>query len=349
MRLFRGLALVAGAAALSITAAGCTSTASAGGSTDAAGVAWTGAGKDASELTFATNVKSMGFDWFLRMEEGVVEFGADTGVTAFEQGPSVPDAAQQAQVAQDQLAQGIDALVVVPIDVSSMEPVMKQAMDSGVVVVTHEASTVQNAVYDVEAFDNTEYGEHMMDELAARMGETGEYATFVGSLDSASQNEWMDAAVAYQEETYPDMTLVGDRQVTNSDQPTSYGQMKQLLQTYPDITGMLGADSYDVVGAGQAVEEAGLSDKIAVVGTSIKAYSESLVRSGAVDFISGWDPKDTGYAANLVALKILNGEDIAEGGDLGAKGFESIKIDGKVIMGNAWHDVSLENIDTVDF
>jgi simple sugar transport system substrate-binding protein len=341
----RPTAIAVAASAFAVVAVGCTST----GSTSSSTSDWVGAGKDVTELKFATNVKSMGFDWFKRMAVGVDKFSADTGVQAFVQGPSQADAAQQAQVAQDQLSQGIDALVVVPIDVSSVEPVLKQAQDSGVVVVTHEASTVENANYDVEAFDNVAYGEHMMQELAKGMGEQGEYASFVGSLDSAAQNEWMDAAVAYQKTHYPNMTLVGDRQVTNSDQPTSYGQMKQLLQTYPQIKGVLGADSYDVVGAGQAVEEAGLSDQITVVGTSIKAYAGRLISSGAVDLISGWDPADTGYAANEVALRLLQGKTISAGDDLGVKGFESITLDGKVIKGNAWHDVDRSNVDTVDF
>ena len=41
-------------------------------------------------------------------------------------------------------------------------------------VVTHEASDVKNADYDVEAFDNAFYGRHLMDNLAKGMGEEGE-------------------------------------------------------------------------------------------------------------------------------------------------------------------------------
>jgi len=310
---------------------------------------WVGAGKDASELTFATNVKSMGFDWFKRMEIGVEKFGTDTGVTAFEQGPSTADPALQVQVAQDQLAQGIDALIVVPTEVASMEPVMKQAMDDGVVVITHEASNVENALWDVEAFDNVAYGEHLMEELATRSNETGSYAVFVGSLDSTAQNEWMDAAIAFQEENYPDMTLVGDRQVTGSDQNTSYTQMKQLIATYPDLAGMIGGDALDVVGAGQAVEEAGLSDSVNVLGTSIVSYAGDLLETGAIDLVTTWDPADAGYAANKVALMVLQGEEIAEGVDLGVTGFESIIVEGKVITGAAWVDITAENMADYNF
>lgn len=346
---FRAGAIIAGFAAVSLAIAGCTSTAEPTTDETGAETSWIGSGKETSDLVFATNVKSMAFDWFVRMEVGVNDFGAASGVQVFTQGPSQADAAQQVQLAQDQLAQGVDALVAVPIDVSSMEPVFEQALADGVVVITHEAATVENAVWDVEAFDDAAYGEHLMQELAARTGETGQYAVFVGSLDSAAQNIWMDAAIAYQEANYPEMELVGDRQVTGSDQSTAYSQMNQLLQTYPEIAGMIGGDAYDVVGAGQAVEEAGLSDEIVVVGTSIKAYAEELIRSGAIDFISGWDPAITGHAANQVALFVIQGEEITAGMDLGVAGFESIVIDGKVIKGAAWSDVTLENLDSVEF
>lgn len=352
-----GVAAVA-AAALTLSActgntSGSTSTptsdSSADSSSAAAQTTWVGAGKDPSELVFATNVKSMGFDWFKRMEVGVKQFASDTGINATVQGPSEPDAAQQVQVAQDQLAQGIDALIVVPIEVSSMEPVLKQAIDAGVVVITHEASNVVNAVYDVEAFDNVAYGQHLMDNLAELTGGTGQYAVFVGSLDSTAQNEWMDAALAYQKETYPDMEAVGDRQVTGSDQQTSYAQTKQLLATYPDLAGVIGGDALDVVGAGQAIEEAGLQDSVSVVGTSIVSYAGELLKTGAIDTISTWDPADAGYAANKVAQLVLEGATITTGDDLGLPGFGSVTVEGKVITGNAWVDITKDNMADYDF
>ncbi|CAO1650455.1 LacI family transcriptional regulator [Salinibacterium sp. NYA9b] len=335
------------ALAVTISLAACTTTTVP--EADGTDIEWVGAGKEVSELVFATNVKSMGFDWFKRMEIGVLQFGTDTGVTAFEQGPSTADPALQVQVAQDQLAQGIDALIVVPTEVASMEPVMKQAMAEGVVVVTHEASNVENAVYNVEAFDNTAYGEHLMDELAALSGETGDFAVFVGSLDSTAQNEWMDAAIAHGEANYPDMKLVGDRQVTGSDQNTSYAQMKQLIATYPNLKGIIGGDALDVVGAGQAVEEAGLQDAVSVLGTSIVSYAGDLLKTGAIDLVTTWDPADAGYAANKVALMVLQGEEIAEGTDLGVAGFESITLDGKVITGSAWVNITAENMADYNF
>lgn len=316
---------------------------------EAGGVALRGMGKSADALMFGTVVKSSAFNWFIRMEEGVKEFAAETGVNAFQQGPSVADAAQQIQVTEDVIAQGVDALLVVPHQVPPMEPVLKKAMDQGIVVVTHEASDVQNAHYDVEAFDNASYGRHIMDEMAACMGEEGQYAVFVGTLTSTTHNEWVDAAVAHQQETYPNMELVGSKNESNDTTERAYELTKELLKTYPNLKGIQGSAAGDVVGAGQAIEEAGLQDAICVYGTSIPSYAGELLTTGAVDKAFAWDPAMAGKAMNVVAQKMLAGEEIADGMDLGVPGYENIRIDGKVIYGNAWIDMTAENMDQYPF
>jgi simple sugar transport system substrate-binding protein len=337
------------AVSLSISLAACSSTTSttAGGTPGAP--AWKGAGKTASQLKFGTVVKSMGFNWFKRMETGVQQFGKDTGISAFEQGPSQADPAQENQVAQDMLAQNPDALIVDPIEVSTAESVMKQAMAQKIPVIALESPGVQNAVYDVEPFDNKAYGEHMMDSLAKSMGGKGQYGTFVGALNSQSQMAWTNAAIAYQKQKYPNLQMVGDINVTGSDQSKSYAEMKQLMQKYPTLGGVLGADAYDVVGAGQAVQEAGLAGKIAVVGTSIVSYAGDLLKSGAITQISTWDPADHGYAGNKVAQLVLGGKQVTTGTDLGVPGYKNVTVTGKTIYGAGWVDITKSNMDQYNF
>jgi simple sugar transport system substrate-binding protein len=324
-------------------------TAEVGADAAAPAVQWVGAGKPADQLKFGTVVKSSAFNWFIRMDEGVKQFAADTGIDAFQQGPSKADAAMQIQVTEDVLAQNVDALLVVPYQVPPMEPVMQKARERGIVVVTHEASDVQNADYDVEAFDNAGYGRHLMDNLAKCMDEEGKYAMFVGSLTSTSHNEWVDAAVAYQQETYPNMEMVGSKNETGDDVAKAYQITKELLKTYPDLKGFQGSAATDVVGIGQAVEEAGLQDQTCVVGTSITSYAGEGLKTGAIDVASAWDPAMAGYAMNVVAQKLLNGEEITDGMDLGVPGYEQITLKDKVIYGSAWIDITADNMMDYNF
>lgn len=302
-----------------------------------------------SDTTIATVVKLIGVAWFNRMEEGVERFGEDTGIETFQQGPPQADAAQQVQIIEDLIAQRVDAITVVPFSPEALEPVLARAMDQGIVVVSHEASNQQNVHYDVEAFTNADYGARIMDALAECMNEEGEYAVFVGSLSSKTHNEWVDAAIARQQEMYPNMTMVGDKNESNDDQQTAYTKTQELLRAYPNLKGIQGSASTDTAGAGLAIEERGLEDETCVMGTSLPSVSGQYLETGAVDRIFFWDPADAGYAMNEVARRVLNGEEIQSGDDLGVPGYEDVRLDGKVIYGQAWVEVTEENMDEFPF
>ena len=111
--------------------------------------------------------------WFVRMDTGVKEYAAATGLNVYQKGTPEIDATLQAQLVQDLIAQGVDAICVVPVDIESIEPVLKQARDAGIIVIAHEGSALQNVDYDIEAFSNAGYGAFIMDNLAEAMGEIG--------------------------------------------------------------------------------------------------------------------------------------------------------------------------------
>ncbi|TCL61953.1 simple sugar transport system substrate-binding protein [Hydrogenispora ethanolica] len=303
----------------------------------------------AKKYTIATVVKLSGVQWFNRMEEGVKKFGKDTGNETFQQGPPKADAALQVQIIEDLIAQHVNAICVVPISSEALEPVLKKAMDQGIVVISHEASNIKNVNYDIEAFDNSAYGAHLMDQLANSMGKKGEYAIFVGSLTAKTHNEWADAAIARQKKLYPHMKLVTDRLESNEDQTVAYNKTKELLKKYPNLKGIQGSAATDPAGAGLAVEELGLQGKVSVVGTSLVSVSSKYLKSGATDVISFWDPADAGYAMNKLALTILEGKKIKAGANLGIPGYNQVKIKGKVIYGQAWIDVTKENMSKYNF
>jgi simple sugar transport system substrate-binding protein len=339
--------------ALVLTACGAEATPQPAATQPAAGGAATqepgGGQASGTKYEIATVVKISGINWFNRMEEGVKRFATDTGHNSYQQGPSQADAAQQVQLVQDLIAKKPNAITIVPFSQEAVEPVLKQAMDQGIVVIAHEASAQQNINYDIEAFDNKAYGEHLMDALAKGMGEEGEYALFVGGLTSKSHNEWVDAALALQKEKYPNMKQVGDKQETKDDQQIAYQKAKEILAAYPNIKGFQGSASTDVAGIGLALEEAGLQDKTTVVGTSLPSISKKYIETGAVDLISFWDPADAGYAMNKLAVMMLDKQEIKDGMDLGIPGYEQLSLQGKVLYGKAWVDVTKDNLDKYDF
>ena len=87
---------------------------------------------DAAGKTFsiATVVKVDGIAWFDRMRDGVKQFGDDTGHDVWQVGPSQADAAAQVQLIENLIAQGVDAICVVPFSVEAVEPVLQKAREA---------------------------------------------------------------------------------------------------------------------------------------------------------------------------------------------------------------------------
>jgi len=302
--------------------------------------------------TIATVVKVDGIAWFDRMRVGVEAYGEETGYDTFLQGPSKADAAEQVRIIEELIAQGVDAICVVPFSVEAVEPVLERARNEGIVVVSHEASTQVNADAIIEAFDNAAYGEFLMENLAQRMGGMGKYATFVGSLQSKSHNEWVDAGVAYQEANYPDMELVVSKIEEFDDLNIAKEKTLELLTAVPDLAGIQGSAMTTAPGAGQAVEERGLSDQVSVVGTSLVSVSGQYLESGATDMIAFWDPAMAGRAMNEIAVRILDGGSIENGTDLGVDGYRDLIQDaGKpnLYYGSAWVGVTKDNMGQYNF
>lgn len=92
--------------------------------------------------------------WFVRMDTGVKEFAEKTGVNCYQIDTGTIDATRQAQLVEDLIAQGVDAICVVPVDMESMDSTLKKAKDAGIVVITHEGADLENVDYDIEAFSN---------------------------------------------------------------------------------------------------------------------------------------------------------------------------------------------------
>ncbi len=292
--------------------------------------------------------------WFVRMEVGVKKYAADTGLNVYQKGPATTDATQQAQVIRDLIAQKVDALCVVPVDPGALEPVLKEAMDAGITVITHEGATQQNTKYDIEAFNNAAYGGFIMQNLAEAMGEEGTYTTMVGHVTNASHNEWADGGVAYAKEKFPKMVLLEaePRVESQDDGEVAYQKAKELMKKYPDLKGIMGTSSFDAPGVARAIEELGLQGKFFTAGTGMPEANKAILEKGLVHALTLWDPADAGYAMAALAVKVLKGEEIKAPIDLGVKGYEEVKFaegSDKVMEGAGWIVITKDNVDEFGF
>ncbi|WP_221584915.1 autoinducer 2 ABC transporter substrate-binding protein [Microbacterium sp. G2-8] len=304
------------------------------------------------DMTMVTVVKVQGVGWFDRMEIGVQEFAEESGVDARQEGADDASPEKQVQIIQDLIPQAPTAITVVPNSPEALSSVLGQAQAQGIITVAHEAAGIENVDVDIEAFDNISYGELIMENLAECMDEEGQYISFVGGLTAKTHMDWVQGAQDLQLAEYPDMERVEDPVESKEDENVAYQRTKELLAKHPDLTGIQGSAGTDVAGAARAVEEAGLTDEVCVMGTSIPSVAREYVMDGSIDKIFFWDPAAAGKAQLKIAQLLAEGEEIAEGTDLGIEGYESLsKLDGfdNVFVGDAAVVLDESTIDDYDF
>lgn len=274
--------------------------------------------------------------WFDRLNEGLQKYAAEHGCTINLYAPSTPDASQQVAIIEDLIAQKVDVIGIVPNSAEAVETVLQKARDEGIVVVSHEAANLNNTDADIEAFTDQAFGEFFMQSLGKSMNYEGEYATIIEELTNANHNAWLDAAVAYQEENYPDMTLVSAKTETKADVSQAQSICEELFRTYPDLKGIMGTGSADVIGAGLAIENKGLMGKVATTGCTSPNDAAQYLNNGSISMIGLWDPANAGYAMCVLAQQIMDGTtEFSEGADLGINGYNSCTVrDGKYLVGS---------------
>ncbi len=298
------------------------------------------------EYKIAVVPKMTNIGWFQRMEEGVNDYNDENGTDYVYRGSA--EGADQASIVEQMLAEDWDAICVVPFDSESLAPVLEKAREQGIVVITHEAASMDPKYfdYDLEAFVNADYGAHFAEVLIENAADEGKYIQFVGDLNSVSHNEWCDAADEYFAAN-SSLEKLG-RYETGDDTTSSYNQTKELLQANPDIVAIEGSASTDVVGAAQAVDELGLTGKVAVCGTSLTSIAANYVDNGTIASFSVWDPAKAGQAMIELAISVLENDGAAPE-SLTIEGYDELTADGTVLYGNARVDVTKDNMADYDF
>ncbi|NLJ38907.1 MAG: substrate-binding domain-containing protein, partial [Candidatus Atribacteria bacterium] len=238
----------------------------------------------AAEKYTMVSIPKLRAPWFNQLEKGLNKASADFGIEVYQQAPASADEAEQVRLIEDAINQGVNAVLVVPNNASSCEPVFARAKEQKIAVVTHESPDQVNADFDVEMIDNKKFGEKAMELLVEKMGDSGKFVVFVGSLTVPAHNIWADAALALAKEKYPNLVQVADRYPVSEDQNLARQTSLEILTANPDLKGFLCFGSQGAPGAAQAVREKGLQDKVTVIGTTSPNQAAQYLEDGSMDY-----------------------------------------------------------------
>jgi len=297
----------------------------------------------ADKPTMGVVVKIGGIPWFNAMEQGIKEQGAAIGVDAEMIGPTSADPALQVRAIEDLIAKGVTVIGVVPNDEKALEPVLEKARTAGIKVVSHEGPGLTNVDWDFEMASAKSFGETHAELLAKKMGGKGEYAVFVGSLTVPLHNAWADAAIAYLKEKYPDMKVVGDRYGVAENVDDSRKTALDVIAAHPDVKGFLAFGSQGPIGAGRAIEERRLIDKVFVIGPFSPGQGRELIKSGAISGGFMWNPMEAGKVFVTMGKMLAEGTEIKDGTDI--PGLGKVTPDGHNLITTNLVAINKETVD----
>jgi simple sugar transport system substrate-binding protein len=295
--------------------------------------------------TMGVVVKIGGIPWFNAMEAGIKAQGEALGVDATMIGPTSADPALQVRAIEDLIAKGVDVIGVVPNDEKALEPVLEKAMAAGIKVVAHEGPGIVAKDWDFEMASAQSFGETHAKLLAEKMGGSGEYAVYVGSLTVPLHNAWADAAIAYLAANYPDMKVVGDRYGVAENVDDSRKTALDVMAAHPEIKGFLAFGSQGPIGAGRAIEEQRKVGQVFVIGPFSPGQGRDLVKSGAISGGFMWNPMEAGKVFVTMGKMLVDGAEIKDGTDIPGLGAVTPDTATKNIITNNLVPI---NSDTVD-
>ena len=185
---------------------------------------------------------------------------------------------------QDMLAQGVDVLIVAPLNSDGLEPALAAARKKGVPVLTVDRKLNAAACKDYVAFlgsNFTEQGKRAADQLVKGTGGKGKVAILLGSSGNNVTTERTKGFLDEMKAKAPGMQIVAQQ---TGDFARDKGQQvtEQLLQSHPDITAIYAENDEMGLGALAAIQGTGKQP-----GKDIQIYSIDGTRNAVQEIVNG--------------------------------------------------------------
>ena len=88
----------------------------------------------------------------------------------------------------------------------------------------------------------------------------------------------------------------------------SYQEMQGLINSYPDLKGVISPTTVGVAAAAVAIKDMGMSGKIKLTGLGLPSEMADHLADGTCEAMFLWNPIDLGYAAAYASIAMVKGD-----------------------------------------
>ncbi len=224
---------------------------------------------------------------------------------------------QQDQI-KAMIEDGVNALVVVAVNPMGVEPIIDMAADAGIPLVfvnrnpfsADDGSDIPDGVYYVGS-NEIDAGMYQAQFVVDKVGADAEcgYVVLLGELSNTATPLRTEGNHKVFDELAGYKSLA--EETANWQRDQGLAKVENWITTYGDqICAVMANNDEMALGAVEALEAAGMKDKVVVAGVDFIDDAAVAIEEGRLDCSVKQDGKGQGEGAMGVALKVLNGEEV---------------------------------------
>ena len=240
------------------------------------------------------------------MKEYAASLGGDVEVTYVD---AKEDTATQLAQVENFISQGMNAIVVVPVDTAATDPITAAAKEANtpLVYVNRLPANLPDDVVFVGS-DSIDAGLFQMQYIVDKLGGKGNVVIMMGKLDNEAALQ-RTAGVEQIAADYPDIKIT-KKDTANWSREEGLTLMENWLSTGDQIDAVASNNDDMALGAIQAIEAAGLLGKIIVGGTDATPDALATMKEGKLDVTVFQDAAGQGSGAIKAAVALARGETV---------------------------------------
>lgn len=218
------------------------------------------------------------------------------------------DVAQQLQQVQNFIGQGVDAIIVNPVDTNAVKPIMDQAEKAGVPLIFVNRRP-QAPLTDKMAYvgsDSELAGRLQMEALAKALGGKGNVAILLGDLANEATRDRTKGVEAVAAK-YPGIKIV-QKQTAKFMRNDAVDVVSNWLTAGDDIQAIASNNDEMAIGALQALGKN--PNNVLIAGVDGTPDALQMIKNGKMIATVFQDAKGQGEGSVQTAIKLVNGEKV---------------------------------------
>ncbi len=275
------------------------------------------------------------------------------GVSYSVVGPNTASASSQVSYINTLTQKKINVIAIAANDPNAVCSALNQAKAGGAKIITFDSDTAKNCrslfINQVVAKDVALVE---LKQVAEQINNEGDIAILSATANATNQNAWIDFM---KEELKSNPKYAKIKLVTtvygNDDDTTSFQVAQGLLQTYPNLKGIISPTTVGIAATARYLSTSQYKGKVVLVGLGLPNQMRDYVKNGTVKEFALWDPAKIGQASVYAAKALVAGTITGKEGDsfdAGSLGTLKVGADNTVIVGGPT-EFNADNIDQYNF